>query len=278
VEPVPTLVLIDVPSDDVLESTSTTDTEPAPDDHGKTCVSHDGTSELYGYNLLQSIVTGLKTQHPSNPVVPIVVNDIHKDHAIDAMDYPRLLPNTFYTNPFDKTPKPGAGVTLPQEHQRAFRFISAGAVDVLTKPINPEQLLGVALHVYRVSKNTVEGNVVAHQPSRERKRSWVGVDDTKPYSYLREEMVSGLMDAICGFSEEIKLPIAIPLYVEESRKQAIMDSVGNWNFSAHDYSDDELLHCGLVMLEHALELPELEEWRLTTGKFDKILSETHSTS
>jgi hypothetical protein len=30
----------------------------------------------------------------------------------------------------------------------------------------------------------------------ERKRSWVGVEEEKPYAYLREQMVSSLMEGI----------------------------------------------------------------------------------
>jgi 3',5'-cyclic-nucleotide phosphodiesterase len=33
---------------------------------------------------------------------------------------------------------------------------------------------------------------------RNRKLSWVGVDETKPYAYLREAMVSNLMGHICN--------------------------------------------------------------------------------
>jgi len=33
---------------------------------------------------------------------------------------------------------------------------------------------------------------------RNRKLSWVGLDEERPYAYLREVMVSGLMDGICN--------------------------------------------------------------------------------
>jgi len=35
------------------------------------------------------------------------------------------------------------------------------------------------------------------QKKRNRKRSWVGDEDTMPYAYLREAMVSNLMGGIC---------------------------------------------------------------------------------
>jgi hypothetical protein len=49
------------------------------------------------------------------------------------------------------------------------------------------------------------------------------------------------------------------------RKAAAAQAVGSWTFSAHDLTDDELLYGALLMLRHALSMPELEQWRLTSG-------------
>lgn len=43
-------------------------------------------------------------------------------------------------------------------------------------------------------------------------------------------------------------------------------AVGTWAFSAHDFTDDELLYGAFVMLKHALQMPELEKWAITEGK------------
>ena len=43
-------------------------------------------------------------------------------------------------------------------------------------------------------------------------------------------------------------------------------AIAQWNFSAHNFSDDELVHAAFLMLQHALEMPELEKWRLPAGK------------
>lgn len=45
------------------------------------------------------------------------------------------------------------------------------------------------------------------------------------------------------------------------------EAVGTWNFSAHDFDSDELLFAALTILEHALQMPELEKWRISTGMF-----------
>jgi hypothetical protein len=49
------------------------------------------------------------------------------------------------------------------------------------------------------------------------------------------------------------------------RKVAVEEAIGTWAFSAHDYTDDELLYGALVMLQHALQMPELDKWRIPEG-------------
>jgi hypothetical protein len=46
----------------------------------------------------------------------------------------------------------------------------------------------------------------------------------------------------------------------------VAEAVGTWAFNAHSFSEDELLHGALVMLQHALSMPELANWRISTGK------------
>ena len=43
-------------------------------------------------------------------------------------------------------------------------------------------------------------------------------------------------------------------------------AIAQWNFSAHAFSDDELVHAAFLMLQHALDMPELENYRLPAGK------------
>lgn len=54
------------------------------------------------------------------------------------------------------------------------------------------------------------------------------------------------------------------------RDLEMAEAVGSWGFCAHDYSDDELVHAAFLMLQHALAMPELENWRLPAGKAPKI--------
>jgi hypothetical protein len=54
--------------------------------------------------------------------------------------------------------------------------------------------------------------------------------------------------------------------LEQDRRKVVEDRVATWAFSAHDFTDDELLYAALVMLEHALSIPELSQWHMTEGK------------
>ena len=60
-------------------------------------------------------------------------------------------------------------------------------------------------------------------------------------------------------------------HLDYDRKILVEDAVGAWAFSAHDFTDDELLYGALVMLKHALQMPELERWAITEGKQRRLL-------
>jgi hypothetical protein len=53
--------------------------------------------------------------------------------------------------------------------------------------------------------------------------------------------------------------------ISADRKAAVTEAVGSWSFSAHSFSDDELVYGAAIMLQHALQMPELGEWRLSPG-------------
>jgi len=56
----------------------------------------------------------------------------------------------------------------------------------------------------------------------------------------------------------VSIPIARATDVEEM--------VGRWDFSAHDYSDEELVHCAQTMFQHAFTMPEVSEFVIPPGK------------
>ncbi|KAJ4286127.1 3',5'-cyclic-nucleotide phosphodiesterase [Kalmusia sp. IMI 367209] len=103
------------------------------------------------------------------------------------------------------------------------------------------------------------------------KLSWVGVNDQKPYAYLREAMVSSLMGGICNPETVGDSLNSKDIFVEEDRKEVIARAIGTWAFSAHDFTDDELLYGALLMLKHALQMPEVEQWGMTDDELTVFL-------
>jgi len=55
-------------------------------------------------------------------------------------------------------------------------------------------------------------------------------------------------------------------------------AVGTWSFSAHDFDADALLYAALIMLEHALSIPELVKWKMSTGDWPREASRTMNPS
>jgi 3',5'-cyclic-nucleotide phosphodiesterase len=41
--------------------------------------------------------------------------------------------------------------------------------------------------------------------------------------------------------------------------------VGDWDFAAHDFSEDELVYAAYKILSHAMTMPEVGYLRLTDG-------------
>ena len=102
---------------------------------------------------------------------------------------------------------------------------------------------------------------------RNRKLSWVGIDETKPYAYLREAMVSNLMEKICNPGSVPETYDPRDVEISSERSEVVADCIGSWSFSAHEFTDTELLHAALLMLQHALNMPEVEKWRMSTRTY-----------
>jgi hypothetical protein len=61
--------------------------------------------------------------------------------------------------------------------------------------------------------------------------------------------------------------ISSDFHLSHDRRAVVEEALGTWAFSAHDYTDDELLYAALVMLQHALQMCELDKWRIPEGTY-----------
>ncbi|THZ28323.1 HD-domain/PDEase-like protein [Aureobasidium pullulans] len=232
--PNPIVVLLDMPQDDdaAIRRTSWHANPPSPLVGRRPKVERNEPSDVYGVHLLAYLSSEIQQRVRSRLVIPIAVL---------------------------------AGKTdLLAEPTRMSRFLDAGAVDVLPSPLGVDRVQGLAVHAYRTYKEVAREEASFVLQKRNRKLSWVGIDEERPYAYLREVMVSGLMNGICNPDSVGECIDPSELKIEPERKAVVAQAVGTWAFSAHDFDSDELLYAALTILEHALKMPELEKWRIST--------------
>lgn len=241
----------------------TTDDEKIPDEPPSRSRSHSPMSrpesqdaeihtpdeEVYGLKLLQRIMTEAHLRNLSKMVVPILLighSSLETDPTLDGSD--------------DLT------AVRPVNRRLVLRCLDLGAADVIVRPIHSKCIMSLEIHAHRARRDADRERQAILEIRRGRKRSWVGVSDEKPFAYLREAMVSGLMKGICRLQNGDDEKIAnVSLGVSSERQAAIAAAIGHWHFSAHDFSDDELLVAAMMMFKHTLSMPELDRWRIPAG-------------
>jgi hypothetical protein len=269
VELKPTLVLIDIPYDEQIVESPPPSRDPSP--HSRNSAdglqSGQGDQELYGLRLLERIVYELHSRNLTKLVVPIPVvsSPLIPSAPLESEDAETR--NQVYDG-YPNQPPHQPGKSLPN---RALlrRCLDTGAADVMASPLHVKTLATLEVHAYRAHKEALKEQQALLELRRGRKRSWVGVHEEKPFAYLREAMVSGLMGGICKSGEESDDAMigSMRINVSPDQKAWIADAVGKWNFCAHDFGDDQLLIVASLIFKHAFTMPELEPWRIPTGKF-----------
>ncbi|ESZ93712.1 BcPDE2, cAMP phosphodiesterase [Sclerotinia borealis F-4128] len=283
VDLIPTLVLIDIPYDDQLNERPAREVRtPSPSSKQQVDGLHDDDpGEAYGIKLLQWIASEIQQHSLSKLIVPVaVVSASEQSLAVNSSKVrmsSRSEPAPLNGYEMGRQPRKLSGIYIPLDQRRTMRFLDIGAVDVLTSPLLLERLPSLAVHAYRAHKDASKDHRALMEMRRGRKRSWVGVEDQKPYAYLREAMVSGLMDGICRLnSEELEEYGNLRVTVALDRREMIVHAISSWQFSAHDFTDDELLYASSLMLQHALSMPELEKWRISTENLTGFLLASRS--
>ncbi|RDW78432.1 phosphodiesterase [Coleophoma crateriformis] len=278
VDMIPTIVLIDVPYDDQFHKRASRDARtPSPNSRLDVDAAEEQTpanQPVYGMGLLQWMVSEMQYQSLSKLFVPVAVIAAPPDNfsrkrssskgSVGARDF------------LSSNRRLSSGLSAQLDKLRTMRYLDVGAVDVLTSPLLSDRLPSLVVHAYRAHKDASKEQRALLELKRGRKRSWVGVDDQKPYAYLREAMVSGLMDGICKLGGEDEPLGHVRISVAVNRREMIANSVGSWAFSAHEFTDDELLQAALMMLQHALTMPELEKWRISAENLTGFLVASRS--
>lgn len=273
VELKPTLILIDTPFEDIIPERSRSRT-PSPHSPPPIVEGQDYEEELYGLALLQRIVSESHMRRLNRLAVPVPVVAFPTPDRPDSPDgIDSAAGADLVDGPCDAIAHRKLHVRSSRQQRIANRrmlqkCLDLGATDVMASPMNVKCITNLEVHAYRAHREAARESKSMLEVKRGRKRSWVGLSEEKPYSYLREAMVSNLMKGICCIDGETDDPVAnVKISVLAERQRTVADAVGKWHFSAHDLSDDELIVASAVMFKHALSVPELERWRIPTGVF-----------
>lgn len=277
VELKPTLILLDTPYDDRIPVGSRSRTPsplsppPIEDEEG-----HE--EDLYGLALLRRIVSESHLRNLSKLVVPVPVIAF-LDTPEHSDDPGRSSVSGGIDGPCDAIAHRALQAKQSKEQRIANRkmlkrCLDLGATDVMQSPMNVKCITNLEVHAYRAHRDAARYQRSMLEVRRSRKRSWVGISEEKPFAYLREAMVAGLMNRICRVDGDTDDPIAdVRISIPSERQSIIANAVGAWHFCAHEFSDDELIVAASVMFKHALAMPELEKWRIPTGEYMKKLTD-----
>lgn len=257
----PTLVLIDTPHDEHISEPRS----PSRPSSGRlesssppgTAEIHMPDEELYGLTLLQKLITEGHLRSISKLIAPVPI--------ISFPDSATSVPSEQMTDGAVETLSIPPG-TLTAHRRLIRKCLDIGAVDVIISPLSSKCITTLEICAYKAHRDAARERQAMMEIAKGRKRSWVGVNEHKPFAYLREAMVSGLMKGICRLDADEGQIASAHIAVSSERQAAIATAVGDWHFCAHSFSDDELLVASMVMFKHALIVPELERWRIPTGE------------
>ena len=150
--------------------------------------------DIYSFVLLQHIAMEIADSNLSKLVIPIAMTH-HWETSSSAQHsssgrQPR--PSSYGFNRLSGSAKvvdrEPINPSAPVDPRRMMKCLEAGAVDVLTSPLQKDRVYGLTAHAYRAHKEASKDQTAFLATKRLRKRSWVGVDEARPYAYLRESM------------------------------------------------------------------------------------------
>ncbi|KAK3333200.1 hypothetical protein B0T19DRAFT_119466 [Cercophora scortea] len=269
----PTLILIDTPfQDQIPERSRSRSPSPhsPPDEDGE---NHE--EELYGLALLQRIISESYIRNLSKLVVPVAVVSFPRDDRPDGNDGSSDVREEIANG---KLHVGSSKIRRAANRRMLKRCLDLGATDVMASPMNGKCVTNLEVHAYRAHRDAARDQ----KTGRGRHRSWVGVEvveeaqgaqgEEQPYAYLRESMVAGLMGGICRIENKIEDGVGKFKVAISSEKQAqIASAVGQWHFCAHSFDDNELIVASSIIFNHALAMPELEQWRIPTDQLHSFV-------
>lgn len=115
-------------------------------------------------------------------------------------------------------------------------YLEAGAVDTMRSPLCSEAIDRIVGHVKKVTR----------QPAR----------------YFASDMARNLIKGIASRDKPQIATHRPDELLSLQRRTAVEEAIAKWNFAAHEFDMDELAYAALIMLEHVLRNPALEQYGL----------------
>jgi 3',5'-cyclic-nucleotide phosphodiesterase len=130
-----------------------------------------------GIHLLTRLSSDLQLQETPQLVVPIIILRPSKPEGRESQG------REASSMPHEECN--GSGLS---PRSQIARCLDAGAIDVLTQPLDTARVHGLCMHAYRIRSAAQKALSRFLTPKKPRKQSWVGVHTDQSYSYLREIM------------------------------------------------------------------------------------------
>lgn len=260
----PTIILLDTPHQSLTPKPLASSRPHSPTSDVSSCAEiHTPDNALYGLNLLQKIITEAHLRNMTKLIVPIPMISNSSNEQGSAVGQ-RMTDGTYEhaTAPSD---------ALATNRDIIRKCVDLGAVDVIVSPLNSRCIATLEICAYRAHRDAAREQQALLGIKRGRQRSWVGINEEKPFAYLREAMVSGLMKGICRLGPDDDPIASVHVAVSTQRQAEIGTAIGDWHFSAHAYTDDELVVAAMLIFKHALTMPALERWRIPTEQLISFL-------
>jgi 3',5'-cyclic-nucleotide phosphodiesterase len=266
-ELIPALVFVDIPHSGHHENKR----DITPSTSPRQATAPFGEETFAGLPLLEHIANEAAASKISKLVVPIAVVSDSSARVLSA----RASTAAMSAGVISLSDTESSAMSSQLDGTEYSRCLNAGAADVLRSGFGKERAAGLAVHAFRAMKLAGVERSEFMSMKRDRQLSWVGVEEEKPYAYLREQMVSGLMDGICKPDNfRVLTNMQLPP-ITQDRLDQVSAAVGRWDFNAHDYSEQELIHGAFCIFEHAISMPALAEWRLDSDDLAAFLNACH---
>lgn len=158
---------------------------------------------------------------------------------------------------------------VEDEDSEMLNLINLGAADVVAKSLFESTRLRGLIAQARRSAATFNNPTT----------KWIGAHTTRKEGVTQEEMFIEaffkdmfLNYSISDFSSlSSSSPESVFDDIDSDKKEYFRRIIGDWDFPAHQLSDDDLANCAYYIFEHAFTMPEVKSFILPLDQLKKLI-------